>query len=289
MPWGPGPLAPRLRGDRHGHRAVALTVVVRTDLRRRRWLRLHALLIGLATLLLTWAISHALMAAGLAHIGLRLGLAMVGGYLVYLGLLRLWCRWLLSRDTVVPDGGGMGMGDGGSAGGDCAQPPAFEPGGGGDFGGGGAQASFGWGADADLPAMSDAAPGWDGAAEAAGRIAEGGMSAADADEGALVVVPLALLVAAAVLVGAVLSAAVFGLFGVEILLGVAVEIALASAGTVLAHKAQAEGWLLFALRRTFRPFLVCLAGVVLLGTLVDLWLPQARSLPHAVQLWRGAR
>lgn len=276
-----------MRPDRHRLRAAALSAAVRADLHRRRWLRLHAVLIGLTSWLLTWALSHALMTAGVHGIALRLGLALAGGYLMYLGLLHLWCRWLLSRDDVMPDGG---MGDVPLDGLGRARPaPGFQSGQGGDFGGGGAQASFDGDADAGIGAGADApSAGWDGATELAGRLAEGGLRAADADEGAVVVVPLALMVAGAVLLGVTLGAAVFGLFGVEILLGVAVEIALASAGTVLAYKAQAEGWLAFALRRTIKPFLVCLLACVLLGALVDAWLPQARSLPHAVMLWRGA-
>lgn len=276
------------RPDRHRLRAAAISAAVRADLHRRRWLRLHAVLIGLTSWLLTWALSHALMTAGVHGIALRLSLALAGGYLMYLGLLRLWCRWLLSRDDDVMSDGGMGdvpldgLGQARAA-------PGFRSGQGGDFGGGGAQASFSGSRDADIEAGADApGAGWDGATELAGRIAEGGLGAADADEGAVVVVPLALVVAAGVLLGVTLGAAVFGLFGVEILLGVAVEIALASAGTVLAYKAQAEGWLAFALRRTIKPFLVCLLACVLLGGLVDVWLPQARSLPHAVMLWRGA-
>jgi hypothetical protein len=51
-----------------------------------------------------------------------------------------------------------------------------------------------------------------------------------------------------------------GLFGVEVLIGVAVEIAFASAGGALALKAQREGWLGHAVRRTLGPMASQLAG-----------------------------
>ena len=97
---------------------------------------------------------------------------------------------------------------------------------------------------------------------------------------------LAVVLAAAAALGALFGFAVFGLFGVEVLLGVAVEIAFASLGGALAWKARREGWLSAALRRTAAPAVVVLIAVMALGAAIDHWLPQARSLPHAVQLLR---
>jgi hypothetical protein len=91
----------------------------------------------------------------------------------------------------------------------------------------------------------------------------------------------------AALIAGALGVAVFGLFGVEVLLGVAVEIAFASASGAWAYRAQREGWLSHALRRTFWP-MVLLTGLVLaLGLAIDQWVPEARSLPHALQLLRA--
>ncbi|TXC67282.1 hypothetical protein FSC37_21040 [Piscinibacter aquaticus] len=147
------------------------------------------------------------------------GAALVAGagrrLLVFLGLLWLWCRWLLSRaeadgdlplddlDALLPSrrgGGGVECGDSGLEAGDIAE----------------------------------------GALEVAGA----------ADEGALVAVPLMVVVGIAMLIATGLSVAVFGLFGVEVLLGVAVEIAFAAAGGALAFRARREGWLLHATGRT---------------------------------------
>jgi hypothetical protein len=240
---------------------------VRHDLKRRRWLRLHAGLIGGLTLASAWATSHGLMIASVERLSLRYGLSFVVAYVALMMLLYLWARWLLSRREAELD---VPQGDGSGSGGTRPQhdPAPFESGGGGDFGGGGASGSFDAG---------------DGAGELAGAAADvvGG-----ADEAAVVLIPLAVVLAAAAALGALFGFAVFGLFGVEVLLGVAVEIAFASLGGALAWKAQREGWLSAALRRTAAPAVVVLIAVMALGAAIDHWLPQARSLPHAVQLLR---
>ncbi len=226
---------------------------VRADLQQRRWLRLHAFLLGSLCFLACWAISAALMRAGVGSLALRWSLALAGGYGVFLALLWLWCRWLLSRAEadgdwplddsleLVPSrrggGGGVECGDSGLEAGDIAQ----------------------------------------GTLELAGS----------ADEGIVVAVPLAIVLGIAALIASALSVAVFGLFGVEVLLGVAVEIAFASAGGALAFRARREGWLLHAAGRTWRPMLILLVLVAVLGVVIDRWMPQAGSLPQAVRLLRG--
>ena len=104
-----------------------------------------------------------------------------------------------------------------------------------------------------------------------------------ADEGAVVLVPVALVIGVAVALATVLGFAVFGLFGVEVLVGVAVEIAFASAGGALALKAQREGWLGHAVRRTIGPMAIVLAVTVLTGVAIGHWLPEARTLPQALE------
>jgi hypothetical protein len=242
---------------------------VRDDLRARRWLRWHCSLIGSATLLTAWASSHALMQLGTEALWLRYAVAFTAAYGMLL-LLYLWARWLLSRDEgdwLQFDGGGGGGSP--SAGSECAlDAPIFRSGGGGDFGGAGGGGSF------ELP-------GGEGASDAAGSLLE---AAGAADEGALVLVPLALVVGIALAIGTVLGFVVFWLFGVEVLLAVAVEVAIASLGGALAYKAGAEGWLGAAWRRTRTAALIALIGLVTLGAAIDRWMPEARSLPHAVRL-----
>lgn len=232
---------------------------------------MHVLLIGFVTLALCWVLSHLLWRAGVEPMAARHALALGGAYVAYLGLLWLWARWLLSRhepEGGVPDLGGAlpSRGSPSGRGGTDDALPRFEPGGGGDFAGAGAGGS------------------WDGAAgDAIGSVAE---AAGSLDEGAVVVVPLAVVVGVAVLIASALGFAVVGLFGIEVLLGVAVEIAFASVGGALALKARREGWLSFALRRTALPMLATLACAVALGLALDAWLPGARTLPQALQRLR---
>ena len=243
---------------------------VRTDLRARRWLRWHCTLIALLTLLVGWACSHTMMRLGTDALWLRYGASFMLAYAVLMLLLYLWARWLLSRDEtdgLQLDGGG-GSGSSPRSG---IDGPSMQSDGGGDFGGAGGGGSF------DVPELP----------EVASDIVGGTLEAAGAaDEGAIVLLPLALVIGIALALGAGLGFAVFGLFGVEVLLAVAVEIALASFGGALAYKAVAEGWLSVALRRTLWPAMITLACLVALGAAIDHWLPQAQSLPHAVRLLR---
>jgi hypothetical protein len=246
---------------------------VRADLQARRWLRWHCTLIGALTLLAAWACSHALMRLGSDALWLRYGLSFVVAYAVLMLLLYLWARWLLSRDE-----GGEWQIDGGEM--DIAprpsvDVPAMRSGGGGDFGGAGGGGSF-----------DEAGPLPD-VAEGVGQVASGTLEAAGtADEGVIVLVPLAVVIGVALALGAVLGFAVFGLFGVEVLLAVAVEVAFASLGGALAYKAGTEGWLAVAWRRTFWPALASMACVVALGAAIDHWMPEAHSLPQALRLLR---
>jgi hypothetical protein len=255
---------------------------IRADLHRRRWVRIHVFLIGLVVLGVLWGISHALMVGGVDSMALRHGMALVGAYVVYLGLLWLWSRWLISRAE-----GSLDVGDAGvdlpspaSSNAGSADSPVFSSGGGGDFGGGGAGGSF------EAPnALGDAGSGVaDAGSSAVGKFASAAAEAVGgADEGVVVLVPVALAIGVAVALATVLGFAVFGLFGVEVLVGVAVEIAVASAGGALALKAQREGWLGHAVRRTAVPMAIVLTVTVLTGLAIGHWLPESRTLPQALE------
>lgn len=239
---------------------------VRDDLRTRRWLRLHCTLIALTTLLIGWAGTHLLLQAGVASMGVRYGLAFAVAYLVLMGLLYVWGRWLLTREEGDAPDASFDLGGKGPS---LEDAPTFRSGEGGDFGGAGGGGSF---------------EGPDGVGDAAGAALEG---LGAADEGVVVLVPLAVVVGIAAALGAALGFAVFGLFGVEVLLGVAVEIAFASIGAAVAVKARREGWLSFALRRTWWPATlaaVCLVGA---GLALDAFVPAANSLPEALRLLRA--
>jgi hypothetical protein len=239
--------------NEHGRRVARFERKVRADLQARCWLRWHSFLLGTLCFLTAWGLSAGLMRSGVDVLVLRWPLALAGAYIVFIGLLWLWCRWLLLREQGDAD---LGLDSGIDI----------------DFSGGSASGSFD--AEAGLEHAGDAAEAALGAA-------------ASADEGIVVAVPLAVVVGVAVLIASALSIAVFGLFGVEVLLGVAVEIALASAGGALAYRARREGWLAHALTRTIWPMAALLVTVVLLGAVIDHWLPQAHSLPQALRLLRA--
>ena len=100
----------------------------------------------------------------------------------------------------------------------------------------------------------------------------------------MVVVPLIVVVGVAVALATALGFVVFGLFGVDILLGVAVELAFASAGGALAWRAQREGWLSHAMRRTAGPVAGALLALAVAGALLQHWVPGAGTWPQALRM-----
>jgi hypothetical protein len=259
----------------------------RERLRRRHALWLHGWCIGLVVLLVMWGMAHLQMVLGSESLALRYLVTLGAGYLVFLLVLRAWAGWLVGEQgsSDLPDPGDAlevlpdvaeALARGAVQGARGAQP--LRSGGGGDFGGGGAQGDFV--PDADAGAIGESG-------SAVGELASGAVEAAAAsDEGAVVVVP----VVAVFLVG---LAVVFGVgsllllyFGSEVLLAVALELAFGYVSARTAVRVAREGWLGAAVRLTWKPLAGALACAVVLGLVIDLAVPQARSLPHAVQLLR---
>ena len=210
----------------------------------------------------------------------RYALTLGMGYLCYLALVRVWAGMLIRREApdipdLVPDLPGGASSHPGSGGG-------VQSGGGGDFGGGGADAGFDGAADAAFDAPADAFSG------VLDEVASGAFEAAGAaDEGVIVVIPV-------LAVFMVVLATVFGAgwllwlsFGTEALLAVAVELAFAYTASRTVVQVEREGWLLAAIRLTWKPLLGALICAVLLGALIDHFMPDAGSLPEAMRLWRG--
>ena len=111
----------------------------------------------------------------------------------------------------------------------------------------------------------------------------------DRDEGAIVIIPVLAVF------GAVL-AALFGAgwllllyFGSEALLAAAVELAFAYTAARTVVRVEREGWLLAAIRLSWKPLLGALVCAVALGALIDHFVPQAQTLAEAVRLWRASR
>ena len=221
---------------------------VERDLHRNYNLRTHGILIGTFTLLLMWGVSalqmHLLHVESLA---VRYFLTLGVGYLGYLLVLRWWARRLVENRADVDVGDGVDAGE-------------FALDVGSNLGGGG-----------DGSVLSDVAGG---ALEVAGG----------ADEGAVIVVPVVaiFLLCVAVVLGA--GSLVLLYFSWDALLAVAVEVAFSYVSARAAVRVAREGWLMVAVRLTWKPLLGAVACAVILGALLDHFMPQVNSLPEAVRV-----
>ena len=250
---------------------------VADQLRQRHWLWLHGLCIGSLVLAVMWAASHFQMRMGSDSLALRYLVTLGVGYLVYLLVLRSWAAALINRSSSQVDFGG-----------DIPSPGSWldlpgealrasnpiRSGGGGDFGGGGASADFSGPADGG---------------GAMGDLASGALDVvAGADEGAVVVIPVVaiFLIGCALVFGA--GSLLLLYFGWEALLTVAVELAFSYVSARTAVRLVREGWLSAAVRLTWKPLLGALFCAVLLGAMIDYFIPAAHSLPQAIKIIRAS-
>nr|WP_255428115.1 hypothetical protein [Ramlibacter cellulosilyticus] len=246
-------------------------------MRRHRPLWLHGWCIGLVVLASMWGASHLQMVLGSDSLALRYAVTLGVGYLAFLCVLRWWAGRLVGERGSggdVPDPADfVDLPQGSSGCGSVDGTPAFESGGGGDFGGGGASASF------DMPSDT---------ASAAGDLATGALEAAgSADEGAIVVVPVVVVFLAGLAVLFGVGSLLLLYFGSEVLLAVAVELAFGYVSARTAVRMAREGWLTAAVRLTWKPLLGALVCAVIVGALLDRFVPEAKSLPQAVKVMRG--
>jgi len=199
--------------------------------------------------------SVGMLHGGLSNMALRYVAASVVGYLLFLSLIRLWIA--MQRRNQQPDldpidaldiGDGLGSGE----------LPAFT-GGGGAFGGGGAQGSFGG------PSVNSPSSG----------LLEG--SALDLEEAGLIVVALIVLVAGALAL--IYLVYVSPLLFAEVLLDAAVV------GTLYgrARRHERQHWMRGVLRRTALAALVlcCFAGLA--GFFLQSISPEATSAGAALR------
>lgn len=222
------------------------------DLHRNYSLRTHGILIGSFTLLLMWGVSALQMhVLGVQSLAVRYFLTLGAGYVGYLLVLRWWARRLVEGrradfDVELPD---VDLGGGSSSHG-----PAC----GADTADGGS-------------VLSDAASG---ALDVAGG----------ADEGAIIVVPVVaiFLVCVAIVLGA--GSLVLLYFSWDALLAVAVEVAFSYVSARAAVRVAREGWLMAAVRLTWKPLLGAVVCAVALGAALDHFMPQVDSLPQAVRV-----
>jgi hypothetical protein len=128
----------------------------------------------------------------------------------------------------------------------------------------------------------------DGLSEGLGQAVEGAGSALDgADDGAVVLIPV--LAVFGLLLAAMLGAGWLAwlLFSTEVLLAVAVEVAFALLLARTLYRIEREGWLLAAVRLSWKPLLAALVCAVLVGAVLDHVFPQADTARQAVKQWRG--
>lgn len=200
--------------------------------------------------------SFLLLTFGLTTMAARYALAALVAYLAFLGFIRLWVtRYLGDRSAegslldLAPDpapGGGHGFGFGG----------------GGQFSGGGAGRSFETGSDVLDP-------------PSAGSDLDVIDLVPDVDEGVVVLVPLAFIVA--LLVG--LVGVVTVLVGAPALLGeVLFDAVIAGAVYRRLRFVPAQHWSHGALRRTWRPMLALGVTLVLAAAIAQHFVPTADSI-----------
>jgi hypothetical protein len=272
----------------------------RLQLRNRHALWLHGWCIGGLVLGTMWGATHLQMLLGFHSLALRYLVTLGLGYGVFLLALRWWAGRLAGEQVEA-----AGVADVVDAV-DALEPAAdlaadalssvdlsrvaasipMRSGGGGDFGGGGASADFGSVLDA-ASSVGDVAGdvGGDLAGDLAGEVAGGALEAvASSDDAAVVVVPVVVvfLIGVAIVLGA--GSLVLLFFGSEVLLAVAVELAFGYVSARTAVRVVREGWLEAAVRLTWKPLLGTLVCAIVIGGLVDYFVPQARSLPHAIKL-----
>ena len=265
---------PSNRADRRSKRTSswwALRMQPQTmahTLRRKHWLRLHGFCMGLLILLVMWAASAAMLHAGVQSMAVRYAVSLGLGYGVYLLVLRLWAAYLV-RNAYVRDRKDSAL-DGIDAVPDLVphsdhpSSPDYQAGGGGDFGGGGASGDW-------ASASTDASGSWvDG-------VDLGGVDLGGADEG-IILVPILAVFAGLVMSFLGMGALLWLYFGVDALLTVAVELAFSMMAARALVRVEREGWLLAAVRLSWKPLLGALVCAVALGALMDWWLPEANTL-----------
>ncbi|KIQ33027.1 hypothetical protein RT97_11125 [Variovorax paradoxus] len=224
---------------------------IERDLHRNHSLRTHGILIGTFMLLLMWGVSalqmHLLHVDSLA---VRYFITLGVGYLGYLLVLRWWARRLVENGV----GANLDV-----SGGDVVDA-----------------------ADLALDVASSASRvDLGGAADMAGGALQ---LAGESDEGAIIVVPVVaiFLICVAVLFGA--GSLVLLYFSWDALLAVAIEVAFSYVSARAAVRVAREGWLVAAVRLTWKPLLGALVSAVILGALLDHFMPQVDSLPEAVRV-----
>lgn len=250
---------------------------MRRQLQGRHWVRLHAWLTGLFTLAVMAVLSAILLHFDMHSMALRYALVLAAGYGVYLLLVRLWAEAMLRRSWDGPVDLPVNLSSPGD--GAPGEAGAQLSGQGGSFAGGGA--SGGW--DSDGQALGGVA---ETLAEGAGGVdLSAGLDAVDGE--GVVLLPVLLVFGLLLLALTGAGSLLWLMFGSELFLAVAVEVAFALLMARTLYVVEREGWLLVALRLTWKPMLGALLATVALGWACDAFFPQAETLLQVVRALRG--
>lgn len=244
-------------------------------------LRWHCFWITCLTLLCMGVTSYVLRHTWAdGSLGVRYLVVLGVAYGVYLLLVRLWAGYMIHRQhsDSSPHDVPIDLPSGGAEPHSPCSVPTAKSGGGGDFGGGGAQAGWQASGDASGQQLSEGSETLlSHAAEAVGS----------ADEGAIVLVPVfavfALLVAALSGAGLLVSF----LFGTEVLLAVTVELAMAATAGRMLYRVAQENWLEVAIGLTWKPMLGIVVCAMLAGFWADHFFPGAQSMAEVLRMVRA--
>ena len=230
---------------------------------------------------------------GVTSMGVRYASSAALAYVVFLALIGLWQRWLRSDDgdddhadfdvgdgldavdlldvaTSLPRSSGAGTGAS-SASGDWE-------GEGGGFGGGGASGGWGGGGAVPAPVVAPPTPPVEAAADGGnvlGGLADG---LGDAEEGAVVIVVVGLVLAAVV----ALCAAGYVVYMAPEFMAEVLADALISAGVYRRLRARDASWLASAFRGSYQPALVMILAFGMAGAALDWWAPGATRLDEVL-------
>jgi len=249
---------------------------------RQYMVRFHMSLLLMATAAIGMLTSKLLLMAGMHSVLLRYPIAVLGAYLVFMVLARLWVAYVLidavaTRRPSFFSGWSSSSSSGIDIGADLL-PGGGSSGGGVSFGGGdsgGAGASDLWGSSAsELAAVPTPSGGGGGG---------GGFSFPsldlniDFDDGFWILIVLGALIAVIAGAGGYLIWA-----APEILPDLALSALLSSCLTGAAKRAEAKGWMVSVLRATFIPLLLILAVTIALAVTVHHHCPGADKLTTAL-------
>lgn len=246
----------------------------------RKRLRWHGYFIGLCTAISVWLSSSLLYWAGLETPALRYALALIMGYLLYLLMLKQWAIWFFAqnkrKDQQETGNSLEGLPTDTASTPTCQAPNAtpIQTGGSGDFAGAGAHEA--WDEPADLLAQGG---------ELTGQIGEHATSLLDgADEASLALIPIALVLGLLSLSLLGLGAAFMVFFGSEVLMAIALELALGYTAARIARQLAEGVWLDIAWRLTWKPFALTLALAIALAGVLQYFFPEAKTLVQAMRL-----